>query len=100
MRVSMGLQGLYRRAHRRRCATKVEVGDAVSVVLLPADGPWVRDAARLQTPPVKTPLNLRTISATSALGRALVGHSLGDTVELTTAAGRREARIVAVGRST
>jgi transcription elongation GreA/GreB family factor len=53
----------------------------------------------LLTPALETPLDLRTVAVTSALGRALVGHHLGETVEVTTAMGRREVRIVGVRRS-
>lgn len=95
------------RGLRRRRGIRVEIGDAVSVAFLPPDGTRVRECPRLQTadefllvPSLKTPLDLRTVSASSALGRALVGRCLGDTVELATATGRRAVRIVAVRRST
>jgi hypothetical protein len=102
-----GRQGHSRRGGRRRRGTRVEVGDSVSVAFLPADGYSVREAPGWQMaeeflliPALETPLDLRTVAATSALGRALVGHGLGDTVEVTTATGRRSVRIVAVRRST
>lgn len=106
VRVSINLMSRCRgRRHGR--GTRIQIGDAVSVALLPADGARVRECPRLQTdeefllaPSLKTPLNLRTVSASSALGRALVGRCLGDTVELTTATGSQTVRIVAVRRST
>ena len=107
MRVPIGLRRHYRHGRRRGPSIRIEVGDAVSVACLPADGSRVRECARLRPadeflllPSLQTPLNLRTISATSALGRALVGRSLGDTVELATGPGCRAVRIVAVRRST
>jgi len=90
----------------RHHSTQIEVGDLVSVAFLPAVGSHVRESLRWQmteefllVPSLQTPLDLRTVSASSALGRALVGHRLGDTVEVTTATGRRTVRILAVRRS-
>lgn len=86
--------------------TQIEVGDLVSVVFMPAVGshgrettPWQLAEEFLLVSSLESPLDLRTVSAASALGRALVGHRLGDTVEVATATGRREIRIVAVRRS-
>jgi hypothetical protein len=96
-----------RGGRRRRGGTLIEVGDAVSVAFLPAAGADVRERPGWQmaeefllVSTLEAPLDLRTVSATSALGRALVGHGLGDTVEVTTARGRRSVRIVAIRRST
>jgi hypothetical protein len=100
-------QGHFRRGGRRRRGTRVEVGDSVSVAFLPADGSgalegpgWHMAEEFLLVSALETPLDLRSVSANSPLGRALVGHGLGDTVEVTTATGRRSVRIVAVRRST
>jgi len=107
VRVSIHLKGHHRRCLRYHRSARVKVGDAVSVAYLPAYGACARDCPRLhpaqeflEVPSQTAPLNLRTISTTSSLGRALVGHGLGDTVVLTTATGRRRIRIVAVRRTT
>ncbi len=97
---------LRRRLSARRHSMKIELGDHVSVAFLPAIGSHVREPLRWQmaeefllVPNLQTPVDLRTVSATSALGHALIGHRLGDTVEVATATGRRRVRILAVRRT-
>jgi len=107
VRILTAIKAYCRRGGRRRGGTRVEVGDAVSVAFLPTDEPglrerpgWQRAEEFVLVPGLETPVDLRAVSATSALGRSLVGHGLGDTVEVSTATGRRSVRIVAVRRST
>lgn len=80
-------------AHASAC-DQVSLGDRITIAFLASGPASAESKGFLLVHPFEAPLDMDRISVTSPLGRAVVGHRVGDVVSFDTPTGNRSVRIL------